>query len=36
VIEFGRTMVGTAAGFVERHRDELMAAHPARPVEAAE
>lgn len=36
VIEFGRTMVGTAAGFVEGHRNELLAAHPARPAEAAE
>lgn len=36
VIEFGRTMVGTAAGFVERHRDELLAAQASPPAEAAE
>ncbi len=36
VIEFGRTMVATASGFVERHRDELLAAQALPPAEAAE
>jgi DNA-binding PadR family transcriptional regulator len=31
VIEFGRTMVGTAADFVERNRDALLATHAAPP-----